>query len=132
MSEENVEVFRAAIEAFNDRDGTKFDGLLAQDAEIVPVRAAVEGTTYRGRDAASRYVAAVDDSWQSLRWEVDEFREVGDVVLALGQIRGKGRGTGASINANGGWVGEFRQGLITRFQTCSNREQALEAAGLRE
>jgi ketosteroid isomerase-like protein len=127
-----VEVFRAAIEAFNDRDGTKFDGLLAQDAEIVPVRAAVEGTTYRGRDAASRYVAAVDDSWQSLRWEVDEFREVGDVVLALGQIRGKGRGTGASINANGGWVGEFRQGLITRFQTCSNREQALEAAGLRE
>jgi ketosteroid isomerase-like protein len=132
MSEENVEVFRAAIEAFNERDGTKFDGLLAQDAEIVPVRAAVEGTTYRGRDAASRYVAAVDDSWQSLRWEVDEFREVGDVVLALGQIRGKGRGTGASINANGGWVGEFRQGLITRFQTCSNREQALEAAGLRE
>jgi ketosteroid isomerase-like protein len=132
MSYENVDRLRAAIQAFNERDGKKFDGLLAPDAEIVPVRAAVEGTIYRGRDAASQYVAAVDDSWESLRWEVDEFREAGDVVLALGHIRGKGRGTGASIDASGGWVGEFREGLIARFQTCSNREQALEAAGLSE
>ena len=130
MSEVNVDRLRAAIEAFNERDGTKFDRLLAPDAEIVPVRAAVEGTTYRGRDAASQYVAAVDDSWESLRWEVAEFREVGDMVLALGHIRGKSRRTGASIDASGGWVAEFCGGLIARFRTCSNREQALEAAGL--
>jgi ketosteroid isomerase-like protein len=130
MSEENVDRLRAAIEAFNERDGTKFDGLLAPNAEIVPVRAAVEGTTYRGPDAASQYVAAVEESWESLRWQVDEVREVGAVVLALGHIRGKGRGTGANIDARGGWVGEFHEGLIVRFQTCSNREQALEAAGL--
>ena len=132
MSQENVDRLRAAIEAFNERDGAKFDRLLAPDAEIVPVRAAVEGTTYRGQNAASQYLAAVEESWESLRWEVEEFREADDVVLALGHIRGNGRGTGASIDASGGWVGEFREGLIARFQTCSNREQALEAAGLSE
>jgi hypothetical protein len=86
MSHENVARLRAAVEAFNERDGSKFDRLLAPDAEIVPVRAAIEGTTYRGTDAASQYVAAVDESWESL----------------------------------------------TRFRTCSSREEALEAAGLSE
>ena len=124
--------FQAAVEAFNQRDGTKFDQLLAPDAEIVPVRAAIERTTYRGRDAASQYVAAVKDSWESLRWEVDEVRQAGESVLALGHIRGRGRGTGAIIDTSGGWVAQFRDGLITRFRTCTSREEALEAAGLSE
>ena len=129
MSEENVGRLQAAVEAFNDRDGSKFDRLLAPDAEIVPVRAAIEGTTYRGRDAASQYVAAVDESWESLRWEVDEVREVGESVLALGHIRGRGRGTGATIDTRSGWVAQYA-GLITRFRTFTSREQALEAVGL--
>jgi ketosteroid isomerase-like protein len=132
MSEENVARFQAAVEAFNQRDGTKFDQLLAPDAEIVPVRAAIEGTTYRGREAGSQYVAAVDDSWESLRWEVEEVREAGESVLALGHIRGRGRGTGAAIDTRGGWVAQFRDGLLTRFRTFTSREEALEAAGLSE
>jgi ketosteroid isomerase-like protein len=132
MSEENVARLRAAVEAFNQRDETKFAQLLAPDAEIVPVRAAIEATTYRGRDAASQYVAAVDESWESLRWEVDEVREAGESVLALGHIRGRGRGTGATIDTSGGWVAQFRDGLITRWRTCISREEALEAAGLQE
>ena len=132
MSEENVARLQMAVEAFNQREGAKFDQLLAPDAEIVPVRAALEGTTYRGRDAASQYVAAVEESWEALRWEVDEVREGGDRVVALGHIRGKGRGTGANIDTSGGWVAQFRDGLITRFRTCTSREQALEAASLSE
>jgi ketosteroid isomerase-like protein len=132
MSDENVARFQAAVAAFNQRDGGKFDQLLAPDAEIVPVRAAIEGTTYRGRDAASQYVAAVDDSWESLRWELDEVREAGDFVLGLGHIRGRGRGTGATIDTSGGWVAQFRDGLMTRFRTCTSREEAFQAAGLSE
>jgi len=132
MSEENVARLRAAVEAFNHRDGAKFDQFLAPDAEIVPVRAALEGTTYRGRDAASQYVAAVNESWDALRWEVDEVRATGDQVLALGHIRGNGRGTGASIDTTGGWVAQFRDGLIVHFRTCTSRDEALAAAGLSE
>jgi ketosteroid isomerase-like protein len=132
MSDENVARFQAAVAAFNQRDGAKFDRLLAPDAEIVPVRAAIEGTTYRGRDAASQYLAAVDDSWESLRWELDEVRAAGELVLGLGHIRGRGRGTGATIDTNGGWVARFREGLMASFRTCTSRDEALEAAGLRE
>jgi ketosteroid isomerase-like protein len=132
MSEENVDRLQAAIEAFNQREGTTFDRLLATDAEIVPVRAAVEGTTYRGDGAGSQYCAAVDDTWESLRWEVDEIRGVGELAVAVGHIRGKGRETGATIDTSSGWVAQFRDGLITRFRTYTNREDALEAAGLSE
>ena len=85
MPEENVEQLRRAVEAFNRRDGAGFDALLTSDAEIVPVRAALEGTTYRGKDAGSQYCAAVEETWESLRWEVEEIREVGDSAVALGR-----------------------------------------------
>ena len=132
MPQENVEWLRSAIEAFNRREGTKFDRLLATDAEIVPVRAAVEGTTYRGNAAGSQYCVAVDDTWESLRWEVDEIRGVSESAVAVGHIRGEGRETGATIDTSGGWVAQFRNGLITSFRTYTNRDEALEAAGLSE
>jgi ketosteroid isomerase-like protein len=132
MSEENVEAMRTVIEAFNRRDGQAFGSFLAEDAEIIPIRAAVEGTTYRGPDAASLYCAAVEDSWDGLHWEVEDIRDGGDWVLALGRIRGRGRDSGVEIDAHGGWLAAFRDGLITRFQTFPERAQALKSAGLLE
>jgi ketosteroid isomerase-like protein len=130
MSQENVEAMRAAMQAFNRRDGVSFDALLARDAEIVPVRAAVDGTVFRGLDAASQYCAAVDESWDDLRWEVEEIRDGGEWVLALGHIRGRGRDTGAAIDTRAGWVARFREARITSFRTYANRAEAIQAVGL--
>lgn len=132
MSQENQEIILAAIDAFNRRDGEGFDALLADNAEIVPVRAALEGTVYRGSDAAAQYCAAVEASWQNLAWRVDEIRDGENWVLALGRIAGSGRGSGAVIDARGAWLARFRDGLITHFQTYPDRSQGLEAVGLAE
>ena len=132
MSQENLEGVRTAMEAFNRRDAEAFGALFAEDAEIVPVRVAVDGTVYRGPDAASQYCAAVDESWEQLRWDVEEIRDGGEWVLALGHIRGRGRGSGAVIDARAGWLARFHEGRITNFRTYSDREQALDAVGLRE
>jgi len=129
MSEQNVDIMRAAMEAFNRRDVEAFGRLLSRDAEIVPVRAALEGTVYRGPNAAAQYCAAVDESWENLRWEVEEIRDGGSWVLVLGRILGSGRGTGAAIDARAGWVAHFHEGLVTRFHTYADREEALRAVG---
>jgi ketosteroid isomerase-like protein len=126
----NADIMRAALEAFNSRDGAGFNALLDQDAEIVPVRAALEGITFRGADAASQYCAAVEESWEELRWEVEEIRDLGSRVIALGRIQGRGRDSGVGIDARGAWVAHLSDGLITRFQTYSDRAQALKAVGL--
>jgi ketosteroid isomerase-like protein len=132
VSQENIEIVRAAIEAFNERDGEGFDALLAADAEIVPARAALEGTVYRGSDAASQYCAAVEESWEDLTWDIEEIKDGESWVLALGHIRGRGRGSGAVIDAHGGWLCRLHDGLVTNFRTYPNRDDALKAVGLEE
>jgi len=132
MSRENVDVARAAMDAFNRRDREAFGSLLAEDAEIVPARAALEGTVYRGSDAGAQYCAAVDESWEDLRWDIEEIRNGGAWVLVLGRIRGRGRGSGADIDARAEWLVRFREGLITSFHTYADRTEALRAVGLSE
>lgn len=132
MSHENVDIMRAVIEAFNRRDREGLGALLARDAEIVPVRAALEGTVYRGPDAGAQYLAAVEESWENLRWEIEEVRDGRSWVLALGRIRGGGRGSGAAIDVRAGWVARLREGLVTSFHTYANRDDALDAVGLSE
>jgi ketosteroid isomerase-like protein len=126
----NVDIMRTALASFNERDGAGFDALLDQHAEIVPVRAALEGTTFRGPDAASQYCAAIEESWEELRWEVEDIRNLGGRVIALGHIQGRGRDSGVGIDATGAWVADLSDGLITRFHTYSDRAKALEDVGL--
>src|SRR6476469_3221739 len=90
MSEGNVEIMRVAMEAFNRRDRDAFSARFAPDAEIVPVRAALEGTIYRGPRAGAEYCDAVDAAWAGLRWVVEDFQLVEDRVLAVGRIEGRG------------------------------------------
>jgi len=51
---------------------------------------------------------------------------------ALRHIRGHGRDSGVTIDSRAGWIAEFRGGLIARFHTYADRDEALEAAGLSE
>ena len=54
MSQENVQIVYTAMDAFNRQDPEAFAAVFAPEAEIVPLRAAVEGTTYTGRECADR------------------------------------------------------------------------------
>jgi ketosteroid isomerase-like protein len=132
MSEENIESMTAVIEAFNRRDVEALKALLITDAEIVPIRAAMEGTVYRGPDAVEQWFAAIDESWEELRVEIEEARDAGDRVLGLGRIRGRGRESGAPIDVEAASVAYFRDGLITTLHNYTNRADAFEAAGLSE
>src|SRR6266446_3207596 len=84
MSEENVERVRAAAAAFNRRDVEAFGALLTEDAEIVPIRAALEDTAYTGTNAVTRWFAAVEESWEDLSVEVEEMRSGAIRSLPLG------------------------------------------------
>jgi ketosteroid isomerase-like protein len=56
MSEENVELYRRAVKAFNDGDLDVLDDLITEDFEFVPYMATlIETTTYRGRDGLRKY-----------------------------------------------------------------------------
>ena len=72
MSQENVEVFRRAGEAFNRRDIDAITDLLTEDFEFIPYLAAVveKTTTYRGRDGLRQYGRALTRHGRAFRCEL--------------------------------------------------------------
>jgi ketosteroid isomerase-like protein len=132
MSRENIETMRRALEAFNRHDVEVLTVLSSPDVELVTLRAAMEGTSYRGPDAFPNAFRDFDESWEDLHYDLEEFREGSDSVLALGTLRGRGRGSGVQVEMSLAYLVHFEHGLIRSFRTYSDRAEALEAAGLED
>jgi hypothetical protein len=101
---------------------------------------AFEFAVVDGPDAGSCWkgLAGMVEAWRTFfsAWEdgtvhAYEYRELNERVPVLGEFAGRGD-SGAAFDARAGWVAHLDEGLITRFQTFSDREQALKAVGLEE
>src|SRR4051794_20232788 len=98
MSQENVEIVRLAITAFNHRDLSALAELSGEEFEFVSVLTAVDagGATYRGGQAWASYFAVMDETWEEWRVEDSEVFDAGDGgVATLLRIVGKGKHSGA-------------------------------------
>lgn len=85
---------------------------------------------YRGHQAICQYVRDLAESFEWLRPEASDLLDVGDLVIGVGRIHYRGRGSGVQGDAPAGWVFRFRDGRLLRFRAFSDPEQALEAVGL--
>lgn len=132
MSQENVALIRQLIRALNEHDVQGFKDLFVLDAEIIPLRAAVEATVFRETDAVDRFFAASDETWSSVRGEIEEIRDAGDQVLVHGQMHGRGRGSGAEVEVPLSLVATFQGGRVASLRSYTDRAEALQAAGLSE
>jgi ketosteroid isomerase-like protein len=131
MSQENVEIARLMGEYFNRGDREAFQRLFAPDAELIPLRAALEETVYRGPNGSADFWADSDESWETLAFDPDEIRDLGDRVLLTGRLRGKARQTGVEVDSQIGLIATFANGKVTNLRTYASVAEALEAAGLR-
>ncbi len=52
--------------------------------------------------------------------------------MVLCRYTGRGKGSGVDVDVQGAHVWKMRDGKVVRLEIFSNREKALEAAGLRE
>ena len=121
-----------AVDAFNRDDLQSFKTLFAPDAEIVPLRAALENTIFRGPGAAEEFFAATQEAWESPMLEVEKVNDGGDWLLVFGSFRARGRASGAEVRVKPGWIAHFRDGAITSLRTFADRGDAVEAAGVLE
>jgi uncharacterized protein len=133
MSQETVELARQVMDALSRRD---LEGLIAfADPEIEWhsfFAELGEGGVYRGHDGTRRYINDLNDAWEIVRADVDDGVGVGGVVVLIGRIHYRGKGSGAETESPAGWMLKFRNGKVLRFRAFREPEQALEAAGLRE
>ena len=129
-----MEVAKRAAEAYNRRDvDTFFAELATADVEWWPATVrAVEGRCYRGRAGIEQFWVETAETWEELQSVPEEFRDLGDCVLVLGRLQGRGRGSGAPVDAPMANIMDFRGGRIWRARVYLDRADALKAVGLEE
>ena len=134
MSQENVELVRRGFDAYNRRD---LAGLLenwAPDAVVDWSRSrGFDAGVFRGHDAIRAHWQRLLKSFDEVRIEVvDPIEEVEDgllVVENLGYLRGR---DGIEVQTRSALLITIRDGQTASFTLYQTKQEALEAAGLRE
>ena len=133
MSRENVEVAKRATDALNRRDWDALFALVTADFEWLPAMpGAVQDIGYRGREEFAAYAREVEETWEYLRAGMEEFRDLGDRVLLLGHMEGRGKASGAPVHTPVAEVMDFRDGKLSRDRVFLDHGEALKAVGLEE
>jgi ketosteroid isomerase-like protein len=131
MSQENVEIVEAAIDAANRQDWDAMFQDMAPGFELDMSRAVGPVSGVLSLDQLRRALEDFAGYWESLRIEPHEFIEAGDLVVVpnTGHLRGR---DGIEVSVTVAWVWTIRDGAIERMVMYQSRQDALEALGLSE
>ena len=131
MSQENMEIVKAAFEAWQRQDWDSVFQDAAPSYEIDLSRSFGPWRGVYGLDQVRRFIDEIAESWESMRFEAHEFIEAGDLVVMPATAHMRGR-DGIEVSATGAWVWTIRDGAMERLTLYQDRQEALEAAGLSE
>ena len=133
MSEANVELIQRAFDTFNGRDLDAFLELMDPEVEFTPYERALEGLgPYRGHDGVRIWWEDAFATLPEFRVEIREIRDLGDVTLAHGRLRGEGASSGAAFDRELWHVAKWRDKKQIWWSAFETEADALEAAGLSE
>jgi ketosteroid isomerase-like protein len=135
MSQQNVEVVRRVADAYNRRDVGAMLDELHPEIEWHPLLQVLLGggaIVYRGHEGVREGIRDLDEAFSEIQAEQSEVRDLGDRVIAIGHLRGRGKESGALTESALTWIVEFKSGKVIRVREYLEPEEALEAAGLSE
>jgi ketosteroid isomerase-like protein len=133
MSQENVEIAKRWTQLANSGDIAGVLGLMAPDIQCFPAEDQPESSRgFRGREAFARYVEPWRDAFDDYRIEVSEYIDLGEYVVIVARLNARGRLSGVETSDDEVWLMRFRDSKAIEYRECRTKEQALQAAGLRE
>jgi ketosteroid isomerase-like protein len=131
MSQENIDKTRDFIAAYNRRDFDKAVESFDPEIEwVLPERQSSDSC--RGPDEVKRFWKGLDETFDELRLEPQEFLDGGEHVATRLRFYGRGKASGAEIEEEMyHQVATFQDGRIVRMEYFGEWSEAVEAAGLR-
>jgi ketosteroid isomerase-like protein len=130
VSQENVELARQVVDAFNQRDVNAMSRRFDPEIEWQPVGpAAVERAVYRGSDEVAAGFAATWEAWELFELTESEVRDLGDTVVWLGRARLRGGASRVELDQEFAVHFVVRDARVARLRGFSTWREALEAAG---
>ena len=136
MSQENVVIVRRVYEAAARRDEVAAFEAYAEDIvwDMSNSRRAVlySRPIYHGHEGVRDAWREGLSAFREIDFEVEDLVDAGDRVLAVVAERERGRASGVPVEASHLAVWTLSHGKVTGLEVFDDRQQALEAAGLRE
>jgi uncharacterized protein len=132
MSQENVEIVRAAIDAWNRGDWGGVVKDAAGDFELVPPSQSPLSAPVRGVDEVRAWAADQQETVGDLSIEIEELIESGESIVALIRLGIRPQGADAEFELRIAHLWTLRNGKLIRCEVFPERNKALEAAGLQE
>ena len=130
MSQENVEFAQSVFSRWNAGERRFADEEIHPEVVLV---SRILGRAVRGRAGVRRYLREIDEQFDEWTMAIEDWRDAGDCVVALGDICLHGRRSGVAFDQPVGILFEIRDGQLVRFETFLDEPaDALKAAGLAE
>ena len=129
MSAEKVDIARRGIDAFNRGDVEALAADTTEDVELFPALAgAVEGGGFHGRAGIEAYFQITAETWGEFRVLAEDFYDLGDGVLVVGRIWGRGKGSRVPVEAPNAIVMDFRGTKVWRIHSYFDQAEAQNVA----
>lgn len=132
ISEREQAVIEAFIAAYNARDAGAMDRLLHPDAKITTISSRRGMPDHWRQGTTLRYFEQLDEVWTNLQIEVQDYRKLGERVVALGVLRGAGMASHAEVVSPFATVLHVRDSQILLVDSYDTWQAGLDAARLPE
>ena len=134
MSQENVQLVLKALDAFNRGDIDAMVALTDPDIEFSDFLMEMEGGgSFHGHGGVRDWWESYNTVFPNLSGELIEVRDLGDMTLVNGRVRGRVRHHGRESEApfeQAFWLlAEWRHQKAIRWHSFRSEGEALEAAG---
>jgi ketosteroid isomerase-like protein len=133
MSQENVEIVRAALQASADGDAGVIFQVASPECRVYPRPAEPDAAQeYRGLDGLMDYLTNWYGQWDEYEFELVQMLDAGEHVLVVLRERGRVERTGVEVEEEFSHSFVLRGGEIVEWHMYDSHAEALEAVGLRE
>ncbi len=124
MCREHVELVRRKYEAWNRGDIETLIALTHPDFQWVEPPEIVGATNGSGRKEYERYLRSFYEVWEEFRWEPEEFRSAGDLLVVHVREIGRGKLSGALVQQRFVHVWTIRDGRSVRMERYVDQREA--------
>jgi ketosteroid isomerase-like protein len=128
MSHRNVEIVRAALDAF--ARGEVEAALAHVHPEMVSTRTDPDGAVFHGREGLLALMADWTEGFAEWSYRAEEFIDAGDHVVVRLYQWGTGAGSGVPVDGDYWLTYAFEDGMVRRFTIFTDKERAFAEAGV--
>ncbi|MGB6300644.1 MAG: nuclear transport factor 2 family protein [Rivularia sp. (in: cyanobacteria)] len=124
----NIQVIQELYRAFREQDYDAFRRITTDDLEWIQNEGFPGGAIRKGASEVIKGVfQANNNNWKNFTYNIEEFLDAGNSVIAIGRYSGYNRITGKPMSAAATHIYNLRDGKVCRFRMYADTKTIWDA-----